>query len=151
MNTAPNGDLIIRATQGHSFPSSVVDPMLIMTPMSAAALPLLLVHGTYFNHWNAIVTSGGLRPMGRQHIHLVDATATLTGVVSGLRKSAEIYIYIDAKKAAEDHIVFLRSANNVYLTAGKDGVLGTQYFRKVVDVKKSATVGSEQLLEFKPL
>ncbi|KAF4698452.1 hypothetical protein FOZ63_025489, partial [Perkinsus olseni] len=147
LTTAPNGDLLIRATQGHSFPPTVVDPTLIMTPVDVPSLPPVLVHGTYFNHWKAILASGGLRPMSRQHIHLVDATATLTGIVSGLRKSAEIYIYIDAGKAAADHIAFFRSANNVYLTSGEDGLLGTQYFSKVVDVKKSAEVGTECLLD----
>ncbi|KAF4755247.1 tRNA 2'-phosphotransferase 1, partial [Perkinsus olseni] len=91
LTTAPNGDLLIRATQGHSFPPTVVDPTLIMTPVDVPSLPSMLVHGTYFNHWKAILASGGLRPMNRQHIHLVDASATLTGIVSGLRKSAEIY------------------------------------------------------------
>ncbi|KAF4664703.1 tRNA 2'-phosphotransferase 1 [Perkinsus chesapeaki] len=148
LTTAPDGELLIRATQGHSFPSAIVDPTLIMTPVSMACLPPLLVHGTYFSHWKAILASGGLKPMSRQHIHLVDASETLTGVVSGLRKSAEIYVYVDAKRAAEDHIPFLRSANNVYLTSGKDGLLGTQYFKKVVDVKESAEAKKEYLLNY---
>ena len=49
-----------------------------------------------------------------------------------MRNSCNVFIYIDTAKALEDGLGFLRSANGVILTSGKDGVLEPKYFKEVV-------------------
>lgn len=49
-----------------------------------------------------------------------------------MRSSCNVFIYIDTAKALEGGIEFLRSANGVILTSGKDGVLEPKYFKEVV-------------------
>ncbi|PSR94253.1 KptA family-domain-containing protein [Coniella lustricola] len=60
---------LIRANQGHSIPldsSSLLKPIVLEQPDS---IPPVVVHGTYFAFWPAVVASGGLRRMGRNHVH----------------------------------------------------------------------------------
>lgn len=60
---------LIRANQGHSIPldsQSLLKPITLAEPDS---IPPVVVHGTYFAFWPAIVSSGGLRRMGRNHVH----------------------------------------------------------------------------------
>lgn len=59
---------LIRATQGHSLPiasENLLTPILATDP----DCPDLVVHGTFHSKWKLIRESGGLRPMGRQHVH----------------------------------------------------------------------------------
>ncbi|KAI1768840.1 RNA 2'-phosphotransferase, Tpt1 [Hypoxylon sp. FL1150] len=67
VNTDPAAWLI-RANQGHSI--ALADEGL-HTPVTLEAgnIPEVVVHGTYFAFWNAIVEAGGLKKMGRQHVH----------------------------------------------------------------------------------
>lgn len=58
----------IRATQGHSLPiasENLLTPIQLTDP----DCPDQVVHGTYDSKWKLILKSGGLRPMGRQHVH----------------------------------------------------------------------------------
>ena len=73
--------------------------------------------------------------MTRQHIHFASGLPDSDGVISGMRKSASIYIFIDAQKCAEDGMVFFQSDNGVLLTAGdgSGGILPIQYFSHVTD------------------
>lgn len=119
----------IRANQGHSIQTVDVDMEIITDPTNVVA-----VHGTYYRFWDAI-KMGGLSKMSRQHVHLSAGEPGSSGVISGMRSSAQIMIYIDVAKAMEDNIVFLRSANNVILTSGRGGVIPPKYFSKVIDVK----------------
>ncbi|RKP10953.1 KptA family-domain-containing protein [Thamnocephalis sphaerospora] len=120
----------IRANQGHS----LVVEALELVPITEASELVTLVHGTYRQHWRSIERQG-LRRMNRNHIHLATGLPGEGGVISGMRASSQVYIYVDAAKAMADGIVFLRSANNVILTTGKDdaGVLPACYFSRVVD------------------
>ena len=54
-------------------------------------------------------------------------------VSSGIRKNAEVYIYVDVNKAIEAGIKFYESENGVILSPGigKDGIIPTEYFSKV--------------------
>ncbi|MCJ1465421.1 hypothetical protein MMC07_004039 [Pseudocyphellaria aurata] len=59
---------LIRATQGHSI---VIASENLLTPILAsdADCPDQVVHGTYEAAWKSILKTGGLHPMGRQHVH----------------------------------------------------------------------------------
>ena len=67
--------------------------------------------------------------MSRNHIHF----AKSKHVSSGIRKNAEVYIYVDVNKAIEGGIKFYESDNGVILSPGigKDGIIPIEYFSKV--------------------
>lgn len=127
LNSLPNGKMLIRANQGHSL-TNVQMTMSIVD--DASKLPVA-VHGTYYRFWEKI-KSEGLKRMTRNHIHLTESEH-FNVEISGFRSSSEILIYINVRKAMADGIVFYRSANNVILTEGIDGVLSNEYFAKVID------------------
>jgi 2'-phosphotransferase len=126
----------IRANQGHSI--DFIDPLQLLRQLSSEDLMSLptVVHGTYSESWKAIMDSGGLHRMNRQHIHLATGLPKSGNqVISGIRLSADVYIFIDTKKCATDKILFWQSENGVVLCAGKDntGILPVQYFSHVTD------------------
>jgi len=95
-----------------------------------------LIHGTYRKSWE-LIREEGLSRMKRNHIHLARGIPGVDeGVISGMRKNCEVFIYVDGKACADDGVVFYKSDNGVVLTAGVDesGILPTKYFLKVVDV-----------------
>lgn len=123
-------DYLIRANQGHSIKiesSSLLVPITI----EAGNVPPRVLHGTYYAFWEPIVESGGLKVMGRNHIHC--STGTLEeGVVSGMRKDAQLLIEIDMEKSLAAGIKWWLSDNGVILTEGdENGVLGVEFFRLV--------------------
>ncbi|KAJ3155523.1 hypothetical protein HDU89_006487 [Geranomyces variabilis] len=121
----------IRANQGHSLSSNIQIPMQpILTPDAIPAA----IHGTTRAAYALITQSGGLRPMGRQHIHLATGIpARDPSVISGMRTSAQVLIYVNLARALAAGIEFWRSENGVVLTSGLEGVLGREFFDKVVD------------------
>lgn len=127
LEAAPNGKMRIKANQGHS----MTNVQQTMTRIDDAAKVPFAVHGTYYRFWEKIKAEG-LKRMARNHIHLTESEV-FRGDVSGFRSSSEILIYVDVAKAMADGVAFYRSANNVILTEGVDGVLSTKYFAKVVD------------------
>lgn len=94
-----------------------------------------VIHGTNPAAWDAILASGGLKPMTRNHIHLAKGKFGDKGVISGMRKSASRLIYVNVMRAMEDGIVFELSSNGVVLTTGKHGMLPTECFTRVEDGK----------------
>jgi len=164
---------LIRANQGHSLAVEETD---LLTPLSLTptplqqALPTTAVHGTRHAAWPAIVASGGLRVMGRRHVHFAqevprelrgafglvkedesagagaadaveDAAssedlATRDGerkrhgkeqnpaaatVVSGMRNSSSILIWLDLPRALAAGVPFWLSANGVVRGGGGGG------------------------------
>ncbi|CDU22182.1 related to TPT1-tRNA 2`-phosphotransferase [Sporisorium scitamineum] len=104
-----------------------------------------VIHGTYAPAWETILTSGGLKPMSRNHIHLAKGKYGDERVISGMRKSANRLIFIDIAKAIKDGIEFVLSSNGVVLTPGdKHGVLGVKYFTRVEDQKGNLVWSSTQ-------
>merc|ERR1711963_528262 len=86
-----------------------------------AAAPKV-IHGTNFKEWN--------------HIHFAAGEPGSEGVISGMRGTAQVYIYVDLAAAMGDGLRFYRSANNVILSPGNDqGVLLPKYFKQVKNVK----------------
>ncbi|KAJ9577363.1 hypothetical protein L9F63_006043, partial [Diploptera punctata] len=128
LRTEPH--LQIRANQGHSIP--VVTDLELTTIEQTD--DLVVIHGTYYRNWNSIKCNG-LSRMNRQHIHFSPGELGDAQVVSGMRSSCQIYIYVDVHQALADGIKFYRSSNNVILSPGDSrGYIGTKYFTKVVDV-----------------
>ena len=125
-------DWIIRANQGHSI---AVDSAALLTPVTfeAGNVPDVVVHGTYFGVYQAILDSGGLKKMSRNHIHFsTGLPGWKQGVISGMRNDAELLIYVDIKKSLADGGVWWLSENGVVLTEGnEEGILSTKYWQKV--------------------
>lgn len=131
------GDFLIRANQGHSIKvesSSLLEPVTL----AAGNIPPRVLHGTYFAFWPAIVASGGLRPMGRNHVHCSAGEPGESGVVSGMRGDAELVVEIDVEASLREGggVAWWRSDNGVVLTeGGEDGVLSTRFFKRVTGRK----------------
>lgn len=123
----------IRASQGHSM-DRIQDEELLTLIECGRDFPIV-VHGTYENVIHGILEKG-LSRMGRNHIHF----AMGENVISGMRKSAEIKIYIRMNVAMQDGIAFYTSKNGVVLTKGKDGLLDKKYFEKVLRVRDGAAL-----------
>lgn len=127
--------LCIRANQGHSMPGVDAHALLQqLTPEQLTGLTTI-VHGTFDDAWSAIQKSGGLSRMNRNHIHFASGLLGEDGVISGMRKSCQVYIYVNGAKCAEDGISFFQSDNGVLLTAGlnDDGNLPMTYVSHVTD------------------
>jgi 2'-phosphotransferase len=74
----------------------VQDPDLIPI-LHASEIPIV-IHGTYFKNW-AKIKAEGLSRMNRLHIHFSPGEAGDLQVISGMRSSCQLYIYIDAERA----------------------------------------------------
>lgn len=126
-----SGQLQIRANQGHSI--DVVTDLEVSAIESSTDAPVV-IHGTYYRNWRKIKLEG-LSRMSRQHIHFSPGERGDANVISGMRSSCQILIYIDVNKALADGIKFYKSYNNVILSPGdSSGYITTQYFAKVIDV-----------------
>eukprot|EP00736_Rhodelphis_marinus_P011301 Rmarinus@m.25818 len=128
-----DGQLCIRANQGHTLSSVVSEELLKpVTPEDGLST---VVHGTTYKSWKKIRETGGLLKMQRNHIHLALGLPGEEGVISGMRKQSQVHIFVDVKKAMDAGIPFFRSDNNVILTpgVGDQGILPMDYFEKVVE------------------
>ncbi|EPT28837.1 RNA 2'-phosphotransferase, Tpt1/KptA family protein [Toxoplasma gondii TgCatPRC2] len=144
--------LCIRANQGHSM--ACIDSEKLLRPVrSVSDLPTCclstevtgcdseelvatVVHGTYWNRWKRIETEG-LSRMSRNHIHFASGFSTETkGVISGMRATADVLIFLDVKKALDEGLRMFVSSNDVVLSPGNErGIIETRFFSKVVDRK----------------
>ncbi|CDS02868.1 hypothetical protein LRAMOSA00271 [Lichtheimia ramosa] len=122
-----DGQWYIRANQGHTLK---VDNEQLLERLTTP-LPVV-VHGTSQENWKNIKHQG-LKKMQRHHVHCATGLPGDSGVISGMRKTSEVFIYIDMAKALQDGIPFYRSKNQVILTEGKNGVLSPEYFCRVTD------------------
>jgi len=127
----------IRANQGHSM--KCVDTSALLTRLTHKDINRFPVvcHGTYWKAWK-LIEREGLKTMTRNHIHMVpsDTIRGRRGVISWVRSSCELFIYIDLVSAMRDGIEFFVSQNNIILTAGIEGVLAPKYFEKVARFAK---------------
>ncbi|KAF8629093.1 hypothetical protein AX15_003584 [Amanita polypyramis BW_CC] len=130
----------IKANQGHSIKTVDVD----MTPiLSVEDIPTrIAVHGTSVTAWKSIATQG-LSKMNRNHIHLAQGVPS-NNVISGMRKSSQVLIYIKVQNAINSGIKFLLSDNGVVLTTGdENGFLKTEFFERVVTAKGEVLLGND--------
>ncbi|RKF61209.1 tRNA 2'-phosphotransferase 1 [Erysiphe neolycopersici] len=145
-------DWVIRANQGHSIN---VDSAKIHIPITIEMnnIPEIVVHGTYYYFYSAIIKSGGLSRMTRTHIHFSDGKQREgQKVVSGMRKDAELLIYINIRASIEDGILWWLSDNGVVLTEGDDkGLLPLKYFKRVVAKNSDIGILMEDGVETKKL
>ncbi|KAF7289077.1 tRNA phosphotransferase 1 [Mycena chlorophos] len=117
--------LWIRANQGHSMPELVVE----MKPILSATEIPMAVHGTNLQAW-PLIAKEGLSRMSRNHIHL--AQDFEGKVISGMRKSTSILVFVDVSRALEAGIPFFLSFNDVVLTPGnEEGLLEPRFFSDV--------------------
>jgi len=130
------GIWLIRANQGHSIKSVQLE---LQPVLSSTDIPMA-VHGTTLQAWKSISTQG-LSKMNRNHIHLAQGIAR-GSVISGMRNSSQILIYIDVERAISAGIKFFLSTNGVVLTAGDErGFLAPQFFSRVEDARHVALPG----------
>ena len=126
----------IRALHGHSMAG--IEPNL--EPVSSANVPYT-VHGTYWSCLPAIL-SEGLRVMGRNKIHFLAGIPGHSAVFSGMRRSCEVVVWVDVRRAEAQGIRFVRSANGVILSSGDNGVIQPTYFHSVRDRRTGQPVAS---------
>jgi len=143
---------LIRANQGHSIKVSE-DGLLEPITLNSGYLPDTVIHGTTVRAWPLIVRTGGLKTMGRTHVHfargLPEGFKSLEDdeeggrdkqkepVISGMRNSSSILVYIDIQKALNAGLKFWRSQNGVILSDGnEEGIISTEFFQVVEDRKK---------------
>ncbi|RDA84526.1 hypothetical protein CP532_1510 [Ophiocordyceps camponoti-leonardi (nom. inval.)] len=117
--TPSSSTYLIRANQGHSIKLEGSSSLLTPISLEADNVPARVLHGTYFAFWPAIEASGGLRPMGRNHVHCSTGDPDEDeGVVSGMRRDAELVVEIDVEGSLRDGVGWWISENGVVLTAG---------------------------------
>ena len=118
------GHLAIRANQGHSMTSISIEMSELGDSVTRA------VHGTYLAAWPSI-QAAGLSKMGRQHVHLARDLPGESGVISGMRKSCEVLVWVDVTRARAAGMVFYESENGVVLTDGFGGAVPPRFFDRV--------------------
>ena len=120
---------MIRAVQGHSM--SFVEASRIMERIGVDGnpAPVRCVHGTSAENMESILArgliAGGLRSR-RNQIHLFPCEEQ-TGRHPRLRHRYQIAVHVEVRRAAEDGVVFYRSANDLILTSGVYGMLDARY------------------------
>jgi len=132
--SVPESELnwFIRANQGHSLELDV-DLEPITTP------PAVCVHGTNQQAWENIQKTAGLSRMKRTHVHFAPGTPQ-DGVVSGMRATSTVLIYVNVQKAMDAGLKFFKSANDVILCGGDaNGVISSEFFEKVVVLPSAST------------
>lgn len=95
----------IRARYGHSVPERVEHP--------AAEPPAVLYHGTSAAVVGAILRDG-LRPMGRQYVHL-SADVPTARQVGSRRRGAVAVLVVAAARAHADGVAFYDAGRGVWL------------------------------------
>lgn len=126
----------IKANQGHTLQIEDLELKPISASEAVSKYPNV-IHGTNPKAWENIKSSRGLSRMRRNHIHLCSGEPSEERVISGMRASANVWIYIDVQSAIQDGFQFFISPNNVILTPGDhNGFLPMQYFKKVTHKKR---------------
>ncbi|KAI0481602.1 RNA 2'-phosphotransferase, Tpt1 [Xylaria cf. heliscus] len=121
---------VIRANQGHSI-AIASEALHAPVTLEDRNVPDVVVHGTYFAFWPSIVAAGGLKKMGRTHVHFgtgipgdgkeggglvhdvedeedeegatAAAAQSRPKVISGMRADAEVLIFVDVERALRDN------------------------------------------------
>ena len=96
----------IRANQGHSIPTVVIE-------FEEACPPDFLYHGTVQSAVDSIMTTG-LQKQKRNYLHLSKDVETATSV--GSRRGSAVILKIHALDMFNDYHKFFISKNGVYLT-----------------------------------
>mmetsp|Transcript_139545 Transcript_139545/g.313642 ORF Transcript_139545/g.313642 Transcript_139545/m.313642 type:complete len:287 (-) Transcript_139545:71-931(-) len=130
---------LIRANQGHSF--SGLDMDLLCKAVTVLNPGEVCCHGT-FRRLKASIQEKGLigggldRENFKRDIHFSVKHPRDDTVISGMRETCSLVVYLDFPKAVEDGMKFYRSDNDVILTSGVDGVVPPKYFKHVVEIHR---------------
>lgn len=84
----------IRASQGHSI--KIVESKDLLEEVHEISTPV--IHGTTLSAW-ASIKSQGLSAMTRNHIHFAIGLPDDPNVSSGVRKTSDVFIYINVQEA----------------------------------------------------
>lgn len=126
--TEINNQLYIYANQGHSIGFVTADRKEVIDP---SEIPIC-IHGTNKAAISLIMDSGGLSKMNRNDIHMASALPESGDVISGMRKSSNVVVWIDVDKAMAQGIKFFISNNGVILSPGNEhGYIPSSCFKKV--------------------
>ncbi|PHJ23905.1 rna 2 - tpt1 family protein, partial [Cystoisospora suis] len=124
-NKPASGDVLyIRANQGHSL-LCVESEKLLRPIRTVADLPttcfasedVVVVHGTYRRFWEKIRREG-LSRMSRNHIHFASGLPGNDEVISGMRTTADILIFLNVQMALDEGLRLFASSNGVILSPG---------------------------------
>lgn len=121
-----DGVEIVRANQGHSLDIGLLLDDDLMMERIKNPFPIC-VHGTTKKAIKEI-EQNGLKPMGRKHIHFAVGLPGDDNVISGMRQSSKVLVYVNMKKAMEDGKKFYLSENNVILCPD---TISSELFEKV--------------------
>ncbi len=133
-----DGELLIRAVQGHSMHVVRDDQLLRSLRVDDDELPDVCVHGTFKRHLSSILCVGllaGGTSGSRNHVHFIPHEPGDGRVISGLRDGNQIAIYLDLRAALGDGVPFFVSNNSVILSPGIDGVISSEYVVRVRDLE----------------
>lgn len=92
--TLLDGEYFIRASQGHSL--KTVENKDLLEEVKEISTPV--IHGTNLEAWKSIQTQG-LSTMTRNHIHFAIGLPDDPNVSSGIRKTSDVFIYINVQEA----------------------------------------------------
>ncbi|KAF7770691.1 hypothetical protein Agabi119p4_6665 [Agaricus bisporus var. burnettii] len=131
-NEDENGMWLIKANQGHSISAVKIE---LESILQVSDIPSgLAVHGTTRSAWN-VIEKEGLSKMNRNHIHMAQGVGK-DDVISGMRQSSQILIFINVQKALDAGIKFYLSDNGVVLTDGDEhGYLKMEFIDRVEDAR----------------
>lgn len=107
----------------------------LLSPITSPSDVPSCIHGTFERFLDSIKETG-LNRMKRNHIHFTTSLPNEGEVISGMRKSCEVAIYIDIENAMNDGIKFYRANNGVILTEGDNGIIHNKYFKEIKYLKK---------------
>jgi 2'-phosphotransferase len=107
-----DNEWIIRANQGHS--------MSVAVEMQPFLEDTVVCHGTTRKAW-ALIQQQGLSKMARLHVHFYSPD-------NPLLFKKEVVVKVNTMLARMDGIEFYKSANNVILSEGIDGLISPKYF-----------------------
>ncbi|OVA00128.1 Phosphotransferase KptA/Tpt1 [Macleaya cordata] len=123
-----NGELLIRANQGHTI--ETIESESLLKPILSAEEAPVCVHGTYKRNLESILQTG-LKRMKRLHVHFSSGLPTDGEVISGMRRDVNVLIFLDVRKALQEGMKLYISDNKVILTEGFDGIVPVKYFEKI--------------------
>mmetsp|Transcript_50098 Transcript_50098/g.117063 ORF Transcript_50098/g.117063 Transcript_50098/m.117063 type:complete len:385 (+) Transcript_50098:128-1282(+) len=133
------GSLRIRAVQGWTGQvGHAIDDTVALTEICSKAevekLGCVCCHGTYLDAWSQIKVHG-LKTMSRKHIHFACHAPAVGEVISGMRTTSEVLIFLDLDKFFAAGMKLFRSHNGVFLSNGHDGVIPPEIFSRAVQRK----------------
>ncbi len=144
-----DGIFYIRAVQGHSI--DLDDSKLYQDINSTDEIKDVVIHGTFSQFWH-LIEATGLNSMTRTHIHMSTGYPGDKKVISGMRKTCDIFIEIDIPLALKNKRKFQMSKNGVILCRGINKALSPIFFKKVykkTDKGKELIFGNSNLNELK--